>query len=434
MGRTCVCGADSLRIDAKKRTLTTQDGTEVAEGDPISIDGTTGEVFAGEVPVVDSLVVRYFEGDDDEPGDELVAAVARVMEHADRARRLAVRANADTPDDAARARRFGAQGIGLCRTEHMFLGERKALVEALILAESEDEQEKALSELLPMQRDDFVGILEAMDGLPVTIRLIDPPLHEFLPDYTDLCVEVALDEERGEVDEKRQTLLEAVKRLHEENPMLGLRGVRLGIVIPGLFAMQARAILEAAALRKKAGGDPHPEIMIPLVATVQELELVRADIEQVVESIESDTGIRPDYKIGTMIELPRAVMAAGEIAGAAEFFSFGTNDLTQMTWGFSRDDVEASFFGAYLEKGIFGVSPFESLDTEGVGGLVRYAARKGREARPDLHLGVCGEHGGDPDSIHFFDDAGLDYVSCSPFRVPVARLEAGRSSAEDRSA
>jgi pyruvate,orthophosphate dikinase len=297
-----------------------------------------------------------------------------------------------------------------------------------------DEQEKALGELLPMQRDDFVGILEAMDGLPVTVRLIDPPLHEFLPDYTDLSVEVALHDERGNEDTKEHKLLEAVKRLHEENPMLGLRGVRLGIVIPGLFAMQARAILEAAALRKKAGGDPHPEIMIPLVATVQELELVRADIEKVVESIESDTGVRPDYKIGTMIELPRAVMAAGEIAGAAEFFSFGTNDLTQMTWGFSRDDVEASFFGAYLEKGIFGVSPFESLDTEGVGALVRYAARKGREARPDLHLGVCGEHGGDPDSIHFFDDAGLDYVSCSPFRVPVARLEAGRSSAEDRSA
>ena len=430
MGRTCVCGADSLRIDAKKKTLTTKDGTEVAEGDAISIDGTTGEVFAGEVPVVDSLVVRYFEGDDDEPGDELVAAVARIMEHADAARRLAVRANADTPDDAARARRFGAQGIGLCRTEHMFLGERKALVEALILAESGDEQEKALSELLPMQRDDFVGILEAMDGLPVTIRLIDPPLHEFLPDYTDLSVEVALDEERGEVDEKRQTLLEAVKRLHEENPMLGLRGVRLGIVIPGLFAMQARAILEAAALRKKDGGDPHPEIMIPLVATVQELELVRADIEEVVESIEADTGIRPDYKIGTMIELPRAVMAAGQIATAAEFFSFGTNDLTQMTWGFSRDDVEASFFGKYIEKGIFGVSPFESLDTEGVGRLVRYAVEKGRETRPDLHLGICGEHGGDPESIHFFDDAGLDYVSCSPFRVPVARLEAGRSAAD----
>ena len=428
MGRTCVCGADSLQIDAKARRLTTKDGVEVAEGDAISIDGTTGEVFAGEVPAVDSLVVRHFEGDEDVTNDELVAAVARIMEHADRARRLAVRANADTPDDASRSRRFGAQGIGLCRTEHMFLGERKVLVENLILAESGAEQEKALAELLPMQRDDFVGILESMDGLPVTIRLIDPPLHEFLPDYTDLAVDVALHDERGKRDTKEHTLLDAVKRLHEENPMLGLRGVRLGIVIPGLFAMQARAILEAAALRIKAGGDPHPEIMIPLVATVQELELVRADIDEVAGDIEADTGVRPQFSVGTMIELPRAVMAAGEIAGAAEFFSFGTNDLTQMTWGFSRDDVEASFFSVYLEKGIFGVSPFESLDIDGVGSLVRYAAAKGREARPDLHLGVCGEHGGDPHSIHFFDEVGLDYVSCSPFRVPVARLEAGRSA------
>ncbi len=434
MGRTCVCGADSLRIDAKKKKLTTKDGVEISEGDPISIDGTTGEVFAGEVPVVDSLVVRYFEGDDDYLDDDLVAAVARLMEHADRSRRLAVRANADTPGDAARARRFGAQGIGLCRTEHMFLGDRKQLVENLILADSEDEQEQALAELLPLQKEDFVAILEAMDGLPVTIRLIDPPLHEFLPDYTDLAVEVALHDERGAENTKEHALLEAVKHLHEENPMLGLRGVRLGIVIPGLFVMQARAILEAAAQRVRDGGDPHPEIMIPLVATVQELELVRADIERVAASIEADTGVRPDFKVGTMIELPRAVMSAGEIAGAAEFFSFGTNDLTQMTWGFSRDDVEASFFSTYLEKGIFGVSPFESLDTEGVGGLIRWAVEKGREARPDLHLGVCGEHGGDPDSIHFFDEVGLDYVSCSPFRVPVARLEAGRSAADDTTA
>ena len=321
------------------------------------------------------------------------------------------------------------QGIGLCRTEHMFLGERKALVENLILADSTEEQEKALSELLPLQRDDFVGILEAMDGLPVTIRLIDPPLHEFLPDYTDLAVEVALHDERGERDTKEHLLLDAVKRLHEENPMLGLRGVRLGIVIPGLFSMQARAILEAAALRLEAGGDPQPEIMIPLVGRRPGARAGPDRHRRVAREIEEERGVALRYKVGTMIELPRAVMAAEEIAEAAEFFSFGTNDLTQMTWGFSRDDVEASFFSQYLEKGVFGVSPFESLDTEGVGALVRYAAEKGRAARADLHLGVCGEHGGDPASIHFFDEVGLDYVSCSPFRVPVARLEAGRSAA-----
>jgi pyruvate,orthophosphate dikinase len=438
MGRTCVCGADSLKVDPKKKQLTTQDGRTVAEGDVISIDGSTGEVFSGEVPVADSLVVRWFEqgdrADDEVLSDDLVQSVARLMEHADGKRRLGVRANADTPDDARRARRFGAQGIGLCRTEHMFLGDRKALVEALILAEGQEEQEKALADLLPLQREDFVGILEAMDGLPVTIRMIDPPLHEFLPDYTDLSVEVALHDERGTEDTAEHKLLDAVKRLHEENPMLGLRGVRLGIVIPGLFAMQARAILQAAAERKKAGGDPQPEIMIPLVATVQELELVKAVVLDVAREVEEQEGVELSFKVGTMIELPRAVMAAGQIAGAAEFFSFGTNDLTQMTWGFSRDDVEASFFSTYLEKGIFGVSPFESLDTEGVGGLVRYAVEQGRKARPDLHLGVCGEHGGDPDSIHFFDDVGLDYVSCSPFRVPVARLEAGRSAADDATA
>jgi pyruvate,orthophosphate dikinase len=430
MGRTCVCGADSLDVDVKAKQFTNADGFTVSEGDVISIDGTTGEVFAGEVPVVDSRVVRYFEGDETVEPDELVAAVARIMEHADGARRLAVRANADTPDDASRARRFGAQGIGLCRTEHMFLGDRKALVERLIVADDTDEQESALAALLPMQRDDFVGILEAMDGLPVTVRLIDPPLHEFLPDYTDLSVSVALADERGHRDTKDHKLLAAVKRLHESNPMLGLRGVRLGIVIPGLFSMQARAILEAAAIRIKAGGDPQPEIMIPLVATVQELELVKSDIIKVAAQVQEEQDVRLVFKVGTMIELPRAVMAAGEIAEEAEFFSFGTNDLTQMTWGFSRDDVEASFFSTYLDKGIFGVSPFESLDLDGVGRLVRHAATKGRESRPDLHLGICGEHGGDPDSIHFFDEVGLDYVSCSPFRVPVARLEAGRSATE----
>ncbi|HEX5770387.1 MAG TPA: pyruvate, phosphate dikinase, partial [Nocardioidaceae bacterium] len=433
MGRTCVCGADSLDVDTKSKRFTSADGQVVSEGDVISIDGTTGEVFKGEVPVQDSLVVRYFEGDATAEGDELVHAVARIMEHADKNRRMGVRANADTPDDAARARRFGAQGIGLCRTEHMFLGDRRELVEHLIIAETPEEQEKALAALLPMQRQDFIEILEAMDGLPVTIRLIDPPLHEFLPDYTELSVQVAMEDDHGNRDSLHHKLLDAVKRLHEANPMLGLRGVRLGIVIPGLFSMQARAILEAAAERKKAGGDPCPEIMIPLVATVQELELVKADILAVAADIEERTGVAPDFKVGTMIELPRAVMAAGEIAEAAEFFSFGTNDLTQMTWGFSRDDVEASFFSTYLEKGIFGVSPFETLDRDGVGALVRLAVEKGRATRPDLHLGVCGEHGGDPNSIHFFDEVGLDYVSCSPYRVPVARLEAGRSNVSDQS-
>src|SRR5680860_56454 len=428
MGRTCVCGADALEVDVKQRRFTASGGEVIEEGDTISIDGTTGEVFAGEVPVVNSLVVRHFEGDESTGSDELVDAVKRIMAHADQCRRLEVRANADTPDDAARALRFGAQGVGLCRTEHMFLGDRKTLVEKLILAESSDEQEAALADLLPMQRDDFVGILEAMDDLPVTIRLIDPPLHEFLPDYTDLAVAVALADERGERSTRDHHLLATVKRLHEQNPMLGLRGVRLGVVIPGLFAMQARAVLEAAAERTKSGGSPKPEIMIPLVATVQELEIVKAVVVEVAASIEEERGITLDFSVGTMIELPRAVMTAGEIADVAEFFSFGTNDLTQMTWGFSRDDVEAAFFSTYLEKGIFGVSPFESLDRDGVGELVRHAVEKGRSARPGIHLGVCGEHGGDPDSIHFFDEVGLDYVSCSPFRVPIARLEAGRSA------
>src|SRR3954464_6163308 len=428
MGRTCVCGAEALDVSAKRKRANVRGAEPIREGDVISIDGTTGEVFLGAVPVTDSMVMRYLEGEHVE--DDLVAAVDRVMSHADGVRRLRVRANADTPEDAARARRFGAEGIGLCRTEHMFLGERRQLVENLIVAEEESGQNAALAELLPLQRDDFRGILEAMDGLPVTIRLIDPPLHEFLPDYTELSVKVALDEEQDDPDGADQLLLEAVKRLHEQNPMLGLRGVRLGIVIPGLFKMQVRAILEATADRLDAGGAPQPEIMIPLVASVTELDLIRGEIAEVAADIERERDRSVPHKVGTMIELPRAAVTANEIANSAEFFSFGTNDLTQMTWGFSRDDVESSFFSTYLEHGIFQVSPFESLDIDGVGRLVRHAARLGRQANPDLHLGVCGEHGGDPASIHFFDEVGLDYVSCSPFRVPVARLEAGRSAAE----
>jgi pyruvate,orthophosphate dikinase len=431
MGRTCVCGAESLNVNVVARRFTTSDGETYDEGDVISIDGTTGEVFAGDVPVVASKVVRYFEGDleaEDDESNDLVRAVDRIMTHADSVRRMNVRANADTGADAARARRFGAEGIGLCRTEHMFLGERRALVETLILAEDEEDRQHAMGELMPLQKADFIEILEEMDGLPVTVRLIDPPLHEFLPDLTDLSVRVAVAKERGKVESKDELLLDAVTRLHEENPMLGLRGVRLGIVMPGLFGMQVRALLEATAERVKAGGDPRPEIMVPLVATVQELELVKLDILSVLHEVREANSIDLDVPVGTMIELPRAAVTANEIAEAAEFFSFGTNDLTQMTWGFSRDDVEASFFSRYLDKGIFGQSPFEQIDRVGVGGLVRMAVEKGRSVNPSIKLGVCGEHGGDALSIDFFDAVGLDYVSCSPFRIPVARLESGRAT------
>jgi pyruvate,orthophosphate dikinase len=373
-------------------------------------------------------VVQYFEGTVSPESDELVAAVHRLVDHADRTRTLGVRTNADTGEDAARARRFGAEGIGLCRTEHMFLGDRRELVERLILAETGQEQAAALAALLPMQRGDFIEIFRAMDGLPVTVRLLDPPLHEFLPPLEELSVRVAVAEALGEDPGRDRTLLAAVRRMHEQNPMLGLRGVRLGLVIPGLFAMQVRAIAEAAVEVKRSGGDPRPEIMVPLVGAVQELETVRQETEGVLRDVAEKSGVEVPALIGTMIEVPRAALTAGQIAEAADFFSFGTNDLTQMGWGFSRDDVEGSFFTQYLEQGIFGVSPFESLDPDGIGRMVRIAVAEGRAARPDLKIGVCGEHGGDPESVHFFHDAGLDYVSCSPFRVPVARLEAGRAA------
>ncbi|MGX1561132.1 pyruvate, phosphate dikinase [Streptomyces sp. NPDC055506] len=435
MGKTCVCGAEELEVDTKRRRMTVPGGHVVEEGDVVSIDGSSGKVYLGEVPVVPSPVVEYFEGrmhpgaDD---ADELVEAVHRMMAFADRKRRLRVRANADNAEDALRARRFGAQGIGLCRTEHMFLGDRRELVERLILADTQNEREESLKELLPLQKQDFVQLFESMDGLPVTIRLLDPPLHEFLPDITELSVRVALAESRQEPHENELRLLQAVHRLHEQNPMLGLRGVRLGLVIPGLFTMQVRAIAEAAAERKAAKGDPRAEIMIPLVGTVQELEIVREEADKVIAEVEAASGAQLKLSIGTMIELPRAALTAGQIAEAAQFFSFGTNDLTQTVWGFSRDDVEASFFTAYLEKGIFGVSPFETIDRDGVGSLVKLAAKAGRETRPDLKLGVCGEHGGDPESVHFFHEVGLDYVSCSPFRIPVARLEAGRAAVQSQ--
>ncbi|AEH09093.1 MULTISPECIES: pyruvate, phosphate dikinase [Protofrankia] len=430
MGRTCVCGAEEIDVDTHRRQAAVPGGLVVHEGDVLSIDGSSGVVYLGEVPVVPSPVVEYFEGKLRADGsDPLVDAVHRIMTHADAAARLGVRANADTAQDAERARQFGAVGIGLCRTEHMFLGERRKLVERLILADGDEEADAALAALLPLQRDDFVEILAAMDGLPVTIRLLDPPLHEFLPDLTELSVRVGVAAATGEAGvDGEVVLLEAVRRLHEENPMLGLRGVRLGLLIPGLVALQVRAIAEAAVIRRRRGGDPRPEIMVPLVGAVQELEVVREQAERVLAEVAAESGIDVPALIGTMIEVPRAALTAGQIAGAAQFFSFGTNDLTQMSWGFSRDDVESSFFSRYLELGIFGVSPFESLDRDGVGRLVRLAAEEGRAARPELKLSVCGEHGGDPDSVHFFHRIGLDYVSCSPFRLPVARLEAGRAA------
>ncbi|SDX66985.1 pyruvate phosphate dikinase [Geodermatophilus africanus] len=434
MGRTCVCGAEAIDVDAVARTARVGDAV-INEGDVIAIDGSTGEVFLGDVPVISSPVSRYLEEgleavleDADEDTAELVTAVDRILAHADSARRMQVRANADTRDDAARARRLGAQGIGLCRTEHMFLGDRRALIERLVLAGSAAARTSALEALLPLQRSDFLELFEAMDGLPVTVRLLDPPLHEFLPDRTELSVRVAIARERGEDSADDEALLAAVDRLHESNPMLGLRGVRLGLVVPGLFAMQVRAVAEAAAARIKAGGRPMVEIMVPLVGSVMELHLIRDETDGVLAEVSDREGMTLDVPIGTMIELPRAALTAGRIAEAADFFSFGTNDLTQTAWGFSRDDVEAAFFAAYLDKGVFTVSPFETLDEFGVGRLVRVAVEEGRSTKPGLKMGVCGEHGGDPDSVHFFHDVGLDYVSCSPFRVPVARLEAGRAA------
>lgn len=441
MGTTCVVGAEKLDVDVVARRIKVGKRV-VSEGDTIAIDGSTGEIFVGAVPVVPSPVVQYLEegldaalaalhGDDADQTAELVRAVDRILTHADVVRRLRVHANADTADDAHRARLWGAQGIGLCRTEHMFLGERRVLIERLILATTDDERTAALDALLPLQRADFVDLLEQMDGLPTTIRLIDPPLHEFLPDLTELSVKVALADERGETGEdveRDRLLLAAVQRMHEANPMLGLRGVRLGIVIPGLFALQIRAVAEAAAQRLADGGRPHAEIMVPLAASVMELHLVRDEAEQIIADVAREQGVELHIPIGAMIELPRAALTADRMAGAAEFFSFGTNDLTQTTWGFSRDDVEGAFFAEYTEKGVISVSPFETIDRRGVGRLVRIAVEEGRAARPELILGVCGEHGGDPESIHFFHEVGLDYVSCSPFRVPVARLEAGRAA------
>ena len=441
MGKTCVCGAESLVIDAAAGTVTIGDLVLTAD-DTIAIDGQTGEIFRGEVPVTDSPVTTYLaEGleaglaaaGEDAGTRELVEAVDKLLSHADKVRRLRVRANADTPLDSTRAIEFGAEGIGLCRTEHMFLGERRPLVERAILSAPEsDERQAAFNELEKLQKQDFLEMLEVMDGKSMTVRLIDPPLHEFMPALIELETKVAVGKATGTLDPADEAMLVEVRRMHEQNPMLGLRGVRLGIYLPGLFALQMRALCEAAAQLVGRGLDPRPEIMVPLVGSVRELQLVREEAEGIIASVASSRGVDlSGVSIGAMIELPRAAMTAEDLAEEADFFSFGTNDLTQTVWGFSRDDVEGVFFPQYIEAGIFGVSPFESIDVHGVGTLVSEGVRRARSTKPNIKLGVCGEHGGDPQSIHFFHNVGLDYVSCSPFRVPVARLEAGRAAVED---
>ena len=441
MGKTCVCGAESLVIDAAAGTVTIGDLVLTAD-DTIAIDGQTGEIFRGEVPVTDSPVTTYLaEGleaglaaaGEDAGTRELVEAVDKLLSHADKVRRLRVRANADTPLDSKRAIEFGAEGIGLCRTEHMFLGERRPLVERAILSAPEsDERQAAFNELEKLQKQDFLEMLEVMDGKSMTVRLIDPPLHEFMPALIELETKVAVGKATGTLDPADEAMLVEVRRMHEQNPMLGLRGVRLGIYLPGLFALQMRALCEAAADLVARGLNPRPEIMVPLVGSVRELQLVREEGEGIIASVAEAHGVDlSGVSIGAMIELPRAAMTAEDLAEEADFFSFGTNDLTQTVWGFSRDDVEGVFFPQYIEAGIFGVSPFESIDVHGVGTLVSEGVRRARSTKPNIKLGVCGEHGGDPLSIHFFHGVGLDYVSCSPFRVPVARLEAGRAAVED---
>ena len=441
MGKTCVCGAESLVIDAAAGTVTIGDLVLTAD-DTIAIDGQTGEIFRGEVPVTDSPVTTYLaEGleaglaaaGEDAGTRELVEAVDKLLSHADKVRRLRVRANADTPLDSTRAIEFGAEGIGLCRTEHMFLGERRPLVERAILSAPEsDERQAAFNELEKLQKQDFLEMLEVMDGKSMTVRLIDPPLHEFMPALIELETKVAVGKATGTLDPADEAMLVEVRRMHEQNPMLGLRGVRLGIYLPGLFALQMRALCEAAAELVARGLNPRPEIMVPLVGSVRELQLVREEGEGIIASVAAARGVDlSGVSIGAMIELPRAAMTAEDLAEEADFFSFGTNDLTQTVWGFSRDDVEGVFFPQYIEAGIFGVSPFESIDVHGVGTLVSEGVRRARSTKPNIKLGVCGEHGGDPQSIHFFHNVGVDYVSCSPFRVPVARLEAGRAAVED---
>ncbi|HZB44001.1 MAG TPA: putative PEP-binding protein, partial [Pyrinomonadaceae bacterium] len=430
MGKSCVCGASALDIDYGQQQMNVN-GSVVTKGEWITVDGSTGRVFLGQVPTVQP---------------KLGADFRELMKWADEFRVLRVRANADTPHDAAVARDFGAEGIGLCRTEHMFFGdERLAAMREMILADGVGAREKALEKLLPLQRKDFVGIFRAMEGLPVTIRLLDPPLHEFLPNLQDLLGELAelklklqragsiqeMDRLLDEIDGKRR-LLHQVERTRENNPMLGHRGCRLGLVYPEVTRMQARAIFEAACQVQGEGTDIRPEIMVPLVSTAEELRHQEGLIREVARQVTGEHGMTIDYTVGTMIELPRAALTADKIAAHADFFSFGTNDLTQTTFGLSRDD-SGRFLSYYVEHKVMPEDPFQVLDRDGVGELVRTGTERGRAAKPGLKVGICGEHGGEPNSIAFCHEIGLDYVSCSPFRVPVARLAAAQAALEETS-
>jgi pyruvate, orthophosphate dikinase len=422
MGKPCVCGAEKLRIDAgRKQAVVSGQDVTLSEGDIISIDGTTGTVVLGFVDLVEPEVSGDFD---------------TILGWADEFRTMGVRANADTPDDAALGRKFGAAGIGLCRTEHMFLGDRKSIVQDMILAQDDAARDAALAQLLDVQTEDYLGIFEAMDGLPVTVRLLDPPLHEFLDDPRELAIEIARAECAGASDAElsaKRKLLEQIDHMAEANPMLGLRGCRLGIMHPEIYAMQVRAITRAACQLKKEGKDPRPEIMIPLVALKDELKTLRDESEKVLADVTAECGTEIDIPIGTMIELPRAAVMAERISKVADFFSFGTNDLTQTTFGFSRDDIESKFLPRYLERKILPRNPFETID-DGVTKLVEMGCRLGREGNPGIKLGVCGEHGGDPESVKVFYKIGLDYVSCSPYRVPLARLAAAQAVLAEKTA
>jgi pyruvate,orthophosphate dikinase len=420
VGKPCVVGAESIKIDLEKR-LFDVNGYTVKEGDVITINGTTGDIILGEVPLI-------------EP--DLTPELQKLLSWADSFKKLQNWANADYPRDAQKAKEYGAQGIGLCRTEHMFFeADRLPIVREMILARTVEERRKALDKLLPIQREDFKGILKTMDGLPVIIRLLDPPLHEFLPRYEELLAEVVELRVTGKDPKalaEKEEMLKRVEEMREANPMLGLRGCRLGLTRPEINEMQVRAIFEAACELKKEGYNPKPEVMIPLVGHVNELKTVREQLESVAKKVMEEQGITVDYKFGTMIEVPRAALTAGEIAEYAQFFSFGTNDLTQMTFGYSRDDAEGKFLFTYLEKGILPNDPFQTLDIKGVGRLMELAVKEGRATRPTLEVGICGEHGGDPDSIVFANDIGLNYVSCSPYRVPIARLAAAHAALREK--